>query len=395
MAGVSWPIPKKLQISRAWTRRRLLQIAGGTALGGGELAKAWLWPKGDKKLKSAPQTLTETGQLKLEPFEFDVKTVDAQGQVTKQRKSQALFFSQNLGNGVALDMIAIPGGRFLRGTEDDEIERLVKKFNWHGFRREKPQQEVTVQPFFMGKFQITQAQWKAIASLPKVKLELRTAPSYFQGDELPVERVSWEEAEEFCQRLSTLIGGRSKYRLPTEAEWEYACRAGTTTPFHFGETITGELANYRASDTYANEVKGKERRKTTAVGSFPPNAFGLYDLHGNVWELCKDDWHDNYQDAPNDGSAWTSATSMIKVIRGGSRLAYSFNCRSACRLYAARFDRLPHIGLRVVCVAPSTLLCQSWQMGICRACLEESRPVPVRQIASKNTSESISLVSIR
>ena len=354
VAGVSLPIPKELEISRAWTRRRLLQIAGGTALVGGGLATAWLWPKGANKPRAVPENLPEPGKLKLEPFEFDVKTVDAGGKVTEQRKSQALFFSQDLGNDIALDMITIPGGSFLMGTEDGEIERLVEKFSSNYFRVEKPQHRVTVQPFFMGKFQITQAQWKAIAYLPKVEIELRAAPSNFKGDDLPVERVSWLEAEEFCKRLSSLIGGRYKYRLPTEAEWEYACRAGTTTPFHFGETITSELANYNARYTFASEPKGKYRGKTTSVGSFSPNAFGLYDMHGQVWEWCEDDWHDSYKDAPTDGSAWISGNSNIKVIRGGSWYINPWYCHSAYRLNVTRGYRGNDLGLRVVCVVSRT-----------------------------------------
>ena len=254
----------------------------------------------------------EQPSTSLDSFKFETVTVDQKGEIVERDSNkQAKFFKEDLGNSVNLEMVYIPGGKFLMGTEDEEIERLVKKFGWEYFRREKPQHEVTVQPFFMGKFQITQKQWRVIASLPKIERDLEPDPSHFKGNDLPVEKVSWEDAEEFCQRLSKQTG--KEYRLPSEAEWEYACRAGTTTPFHFGETITSDLANYRGSSTYANEPKGEYREKTIQVGSFPPNAVGLYDMHGNVWEWCQDDFQDNYEGAPKDGSAWLSGKSGIKV----------------------------------------------------------------------------------
>ena len=262
-------------------------------------------------------------------FEFDVITVNAQGEEIKREQWCAQYIIEKLKSNISLEMVYIPGGKFLMGTEDEEIERLVKEYGWKGFRGEKPQHEVTVQPFFMGKYPITQAQYQQV---------MGKNPSRFKGDERPVEQVSWDEAVEFCQRLSEQTG--KEYRLPSEAEWEYACRAGTTTPYHFGENITDELANYR-------------ERETIAVGKYPSNAFGLYDMHGNVWEWCEDNWYKNYQGAPNDGRAWVSGDTIKKVIRGGS---WTFNpsCRSACRFSYSRDDRNYYIGFRVVCVAPST-----------------------------------------
>ena len=288
----------------------------------------------------------------LKNFNFEVLTVNERGEEVKREKGQAQYFTEELGNGIAIDMVAIPGGKFLMGTEDKEIERLVKKFDWEGFRREKLRHEVTVQSFFMGKYPVTQGQWKAVASLPKLKRDLEADPSQFKGGNRPVERVSWEDAVEFCQRLSKQTG--KEYRLPTEAEWEYACRAETTTPFHFGETITDKLANYDASKTYASESKGEYRKETTTVGIFVPNAFGLYDVHGQVWEWCEDDFYENYGGAPIDGKAWISRAGSKKVIRGGSWDDGPAFSRSACRGFDARGDRRSFIGLRVVCVAPST-----------------------------------------
>ena len=183
----------------------------------------------------------------------------------------------------------------------------------------------------------------------------------------PVELVDWCSAAKFCAWLSKIIG--KKYRLPSEAEWEYACRAGTTTPFHYGETITSELANYFAHTiSYADEPKGESRGKTTPVGQFPPNAFGLYDMHGNVWEWCQDNWHENYRRAPKDGSSWnTKAWNFIfgspfrRVVRSGSWFSLADWCRCTQRFsHDDEFELIPsltndryyiksNIGFRVVC----------------------------------------------
>jgi len=140
---------------------------------------------------------------------------------------------EHLGNGITLEMVAIPGGTFLMGSPESEKDRSSN---------ESPQHRVTVKPFFMGKFTITQAQWQAVAALPKLKTDLNANPSHFKGANRPVEKVSWYDAEEFCARLSRKTS--KAYRLPSEAEWEYACRSETTTPFHFGETLTPQIANY-------------------------------------------------------------------------------------------------------------------------------------------------------
>ena len=302
---------------------------------------------------STPKPSQETG---LKVFNFDVVRVNAKGEQIKKESKQSQYFSEDLGNGITLEMVAIPGGTFLMGTEDEEIERLVKKFNWEGFRRERPQHEVTVPPFFMGKYPITQSQWKAIAATAKIDIDLETNPSNFKGDELPVESVNWYQATEFCKRLSRET--KREYRLPSEAEWEYACRAGTTTPFYFGETITGELANYNASNTYADEPNGEYRNETTPVGQFPPNAFGLYDMHGNVREWCADTWHDNYDGAPTDGSVWIeNGNDNRSPLRGGSWGYNPTYCRSAIRYdyYFRRVNRINNYGFRVVCVFGRTL----------------------------------------
>lgn len=337
-------------------RRRWLQLAGltGASVGVSFVGKA-VWdlasPLNQPIIKNLPNAETE---VKLsEPFE--VLTVDKKGQEIDRSTKQAQYFRENLGNDLTLDMVSIPGGTFLMGTEDREIERLVNKFKSDGFTREKPLHKVTVSPFFMGNFQITQAQWKEIASRTdlKVKSDLNSNPASFQdrsdSDRRPVERVSWSDAVEYCARLSKLTD--KEYRLPSEAEWEYACRAETKTPFYFGETITGELANYDASYIYADEPKGQYQEGTTIVGKFPPNTFGLYDMHGNVWEWCADDWHKNYEGAPTDGSAWLDdRDNDNRLLRGGSWNLNPSNCRSAYRYYYPWRDYINFkVGFRVVC----------------------------------------------
>ncbi|MFM6730972.1 MAG: SUMF1/EgtB/PvdO family nonheme iron enzyme [Microcystis panniformis] len=291
----------------------------------------------------------------LSVFNFEIVRVNAKGELIKKESKQSQYFSEDLGNGITLEMVAIPGGTFLMGTEDEEIERLVKKFGWEGFRWERPQHRVTVSSFYMGRYPITQAQWKAIAATAKIDIDLETNPSHFKGDELPVETVNGYQATEFCKRLSRET--KREYRLPSEAEWEYACRAGTTTPFYFGETITGELANYNAGSTYAEEAKGEYRQQTTPVGQFPPNAFGLYDMHGNVSEWCADTWHYNYDGAPTDGSAWIeNGNDNLSSPRGGSWYDDPYYCRSAyCLNYLRRDFGYYHVGFRVVCGAGRTL----------------------------------------
>jgi formylglycine-generating enzyme required for sulfatase activity len=203
---------------------------------------------------------------------------------------------------------------------------------------EGPQHQVTVPSFFMGKYPLTQAQYQAI---------MGNNPSYFKGNNRPVEAVSWDDAVRFCQKLSQRTG--KNYRLPSEAEWEYACRAGTKTPFSFGDNITTDLVNYDGTYPYKSAPKGKYREQTTDVGTFPPNAFGLYDMHGNVWEWCEDDWHENYIDAPTDGSAWNSQSgSNTKLLRGGSWHNFARFCRSAIRARYSRDYRYYNFGFRVV-----------------------------------------------
>ena len=277
----------------------------------------------------------------LQPFPFTIVTVDATGQESERRQSQAYGFAEPLGSTLTLEMVSIPPGRFPMGSPESEPDR---------YSDESPQHSVTMPPFFLGKYPITQAQWRAVAALPQIERDLDSDPSQFKGDDRPVERVSWLEAVEFCARLSQASG--REYRLPSEAEWEYACRAGTTTPFCFGETITVELANYDGTVIYGDGPKGLYRQETIPVGSFGvANNFGVFDMHGNVDEWCADPWHGNYESAPGDGSVWIENDNHFYVSRGGSWVKYPWNCRSAYRGRVNAGKGSSSRGFRVACSA--------------------------------------------
>ncbi len=284
---------------------------------------------------------------------------------------------------LTLTLVEIPQGEFPMGSPPEEPER---------YDDEGPQHLVKLESFFMAQTPITQAQWREVAGWQPWDgeswgRELKPNPSHFRGgdnqkggkarlfdgeantDQRPVEQVNWEDAIEFCNRLSQRTGRH--YSLPSEAQWEYACRAGSITPFHFGETLSSELANFDGTEVYAGGLKGDWRRQTTPVGkslasitsadAFPANDWGLQDMHGNVWEWCLDQWHPSYEGAPVDGSAWVDADANQanikkdeefndKLLRGGSWIDHPGYCRSA-----SRFHHLPDlvsnlVGLRVVCL---------------------------------------------
>ncbi|MBK1987982.1 SUMF1/EgtB/PvdO family nonheme iron enzyme [Sphaerospermopsis aphanizomenoides BCCUSP55] len=274
---------------------------------------------------------TTSNNSNLKTFNFEVVKTDSRGSIIDRSNSSARYYEEDLGNGVVLEMVEIPGGTFMMGSPESEEGR---------YKDESPQHQVTVPSFFIGKYQLTQAQYQAI---------IGSNPSEFKGDNRPVETVSWDDAFKFCERLSEKTG--KTYRLPSEAEWEYACRAGTTTPFYFGESITPDLVNYDGNSTYKDAPKGLYRKQTTNVGTFPPNAFGLYDMHGNVWEWCQDTWHENYINSPTDGSAWIGQ-STFHVVRGGSWNYDSRFCRCATRVIFDGNDL--DLGFRVVRVPPRT-----------------------------------------
>jgi formylglycine-generating enzyme required for sulfatase activity len=305
------------------------------------------------------QTIDNQGSSALEKLQaqYDAQLADQSAIITKiaqkladlnpnnttasssvSREQYKKPYTCDLGGGVKLEMVYLPPGKFVMGAPNNEEGSSPA---------EKPQHIVTVPSFYLGKYLVTQEQYAVI---------MGKNPAYRTGTQLPVERVSWHDAREFCSRLSTKTG--RTYRLPSEAEWEYACRAGTNTAFYCGETIDNSLANYRARGSQidrpvasAKQTKGQAEtftEKTSPVGKFPANRFGLYDMHGNVWEWCEDIWHESYLGAPTNGIAWVGDSDK-RVLRGGSWHNYARSCRSALRFKWAAENSNYYIGFRVVC----------------------------------------------
>ena len=264
----------------------------------------------------------------LAPFNYESLGVDAQGQVVSRQAHTAQGFVEPLSAATGLIMVEIPAGRFYMGSPRSQ-----------GGDDEQPRHLVSVGRFFMARGLITQAEWQAVMG--------RRAAGRFAGDERPVENVAWGEAQSFCERLARQSG--RAYRLPSEAQWEYACRAGTSTPFHTGETITSELANYCAEHTFRTEPAGPYRHVTTPAGMFPPNGFGLYDMHGNLWEWCADTWHADYTGAPAGDAPWERGGDKAgRVVRGGSWHDVPAACRSAARTRYEAGQGDDFVGFRVV-----------------------------------------------
>ena len=232
-------------------------------------------------------------------------------------------------NSIGMKFAWIPPGSFLMGSPQEEIDR-------QRYGSEETQHKVTLtKGFYMGVYTVTQEQYEAVVG---------ENPSKFKGEKnLPVEMVSWDDCQNFVKKLREK--DKKPYRLPTEAEWEYACRAGTTTPFHFGETISTDQANYIGGYVYGKGKKGVYRQKTTPVDSFPANAWGLHDMHGNVWEWCQDWYADYPKEAQVDPQGLAKGTA--RVVRGGSYSRAPAECRSAFRLRYEPGQRGNNRGLRV------------------------------------------------
>jgi len=289
-------------------------------------------------------------------------------------QARTQVFHEELGGGARLTMVRIPAGSFQMGSEEQEPVRQPN---------EGPVHEVTLAEYLIGQTPITQAQWRAVARWAPQQgerwgLELNPEPSRFQReearllagetntDERPVEGVSWLEAMEFCSRLSQRT--KRNYTLPSEAQWEYACRAGTSTAYCFGDSISTQLAKFKG--TYASRLNSLTipdqqpilSEQTTPVGIFPANAWGLYDMHGNVWEWCVDLVSSSYDEAPFDGSAIVANQTQEdqrKIFRGGSWYLPSRFCRSATRRYYKQdTNNGPYndVGFRVVCLPPDSKL---------------------------------------
>jgi len=277
---------------------------------------------GDKKIDNAIDTIsTEKVVLnaerekhiidsiaKVEKEKIDAEAkADAEAKVKAEAIKNANYTETTAG--LNIKMVFIKGGTFIMGSPESEVDR----------ENNEMQHRVTLSNFYIGRYEVTQKQWRAV---------MGNNPSHFTNcDNCPVEMISWYDAQEFIKKLNAKMG--KTYRLPTEAEWEYACRAGTTTPFNTGHNLTTSQANYDGSLPYNNNAKGVYRKKTMPVGSFAPNAWGLYDMHGNVGEWCSD-WYGNYtSDAKTNPTGPISGS--YRALRGGSWYCISQNCRSANR----------------------------------------------------------------
>jgi formylglycine-generating enzyme required for sulfatase activity len=279
-------------------------------------------------------------QLTKQKFTFQTAKVELTGKTNWSERTkitriagEAESIIQDLANGVKLEMVYIPAGNFIMGCDD------ISKKNIRRQEAEQPIHQVNLSPFYIGKYPVTQLQYEDIMGVN---------PSHHKWNKNndPVTNVRWNDSMKFCEKLSQLTGYR--YSLPSESQWEYACRAGTTTHFYFGDEFTRDLAN-------CNHIYGDS---TTPVGNFPPNAFGLYDMHGNVWEWCLDIWHENYNGAPTDGSAWIENGSCpdggfqhdklpYHVRRGGAFWVWPHDCR--CSTRSSSFFKELNTGFRVVC----------------------------------------------
>ena len=258
----------------------------------------------------------------------------------KPKKQKAKVEPETITNSIGMQFKLIPTGEFMMGSEE---------FDWL-----KPVHTVKIRtPFYLGIYPVTQREWKAI---------MGNNPSYFKGDDLPVESVSWNEVQDFIKKLNKKEG-TNKYRLPTEAEWEYAARAGTTTQYSFGDDESelgqyawyvensgsrapkkGDFFGYNKDDWLENKWNGK----THPVGQKKPNPWGLYDMHGNVWEWVQDEWHDSYYNPPTDGSAWEDGSGANRVFRGGSWIYVARCCRSASRDFNVPGFRYIFLGFRLL-----------------------------------------------
>ncbi len=294
------------KISLTSINRRQMLTHSGAAIAGFAIALLF----GNPKPKPKPLTI-------VTPVPISEALLDP---IKKNDKA----FRDNFGNGIYMEMVRIPSGKFILGSPISEIDRKD---------HESPLIEVNVPTFYMAKFAVTQEQWIVV---------MGNNPAIFREDlQAPIENVSWLEAKEFCQKLSIKSAYKYTYRLPSEAEWEYACRAGTNTAYHFGDR-PDQLPDYAWFKDNANQ-------RSQPIGKKIPNPWGLHEMHGGVWEWCEDVWHDSFRGAPADGSAWIDGDSYgRRVRRGGSWRNEAKLCRSASRDWHWQSDRYNDIGLRVV-----------------------------------------------
>ena len=299
-----------------------------------------------------------------------VTAVHAEGKPAWAKVSKAQVAEANkLGvpvaftNSIGMKFVLIPAGTFTMGSRDDAMD-VARRCNMPNaqagwFVDEHPVHEVTLtRAFYMAIHELTQSQYEALFKRPPERPDKKSrfhpcdCAAEFRGGDRPVINASWDETKKFCEALSKRDAGEGRhYSMPTEAQWEYACRAGTTTPFSFGETVSPAQANYNGEYTYADGKKGENRGKTVPVGSLVPNSWGLYDMHGNVSEYCSDAYGEYVDGATNNPSA--PMTKGPCVVRGGAWRSYPGACRSACRLRAGTNGKVDHIGIRLICALPA------------------------------------------
>jgi formylglycine-generating enzyme required for sulfatase activity len=314
---------------------------------------------GSLKKTPRPKPKLPGGVGQLKSFSYSVPQLDISGMRVGLQSKNSFYFTENF-KSINLEMVEIPGGEFRMGSDFREVElafedalRSNDEADREVITAEMPKRSVEVPGFFMGKFEITQAQWQA------VMIDLPAMPAEFKGASRPVVNVSWREANEFCDKLSAATG--RNYRLPSEAEWEYAARADTETYFPFGANINSNYVNFFAPVPFGKGIKGDFRRRTVEVGELnAANNFGLYDMLGNVWEWCADYWHWDYNGAPADGSIWNEPLkqtsddeedpALYRVIRGCSYESVGNTCRSAHRRARPEITGYgsPGLGFRVV-----------------------------------------------
>jgi formylglycine-generating enzyme required for sulfatase activity len=369
LPDVPTPLPLETPLPRSY--RKVAAVVFGLTLVAA--VAIYLYAKSNRTAGPQPPPLTT--------YSAQYAVVDDRGNTALHTRSTNAF-SLDLG-GVLLSMVEIPGGSFDMGINESSIKQFLDEYTMHQdyvdaqaaqtardnaeklVRAQLSRHRVTLPAFYMGQHEVTREQWRAIAGRADLKAGIDlTNPdpstskiegmTEAQANMLPMDSVTWFEAKEFCDRLSKLTGYR--FRLPSEAEWEYACRAGSDKHFHTGNLLPPEMANY--DGRYRYRVKGKgddrfRRLRTTPVGSFKPSAFALFDMHGNVWEWCLDPWHDDYQGAPTDGSAWLqNGNDVFRVQRGGNYDGTGYECRCGHRSYDRPDSKSAKKGFRVVMEAP-------------------------------------------
>ncbi|HEY7913638.1 MAG TPA: bifunctional serine/threonine-protein kinase/formylglycine-generating enzyme family protein, partial [Blastocatellia bacterium] len=367
------PVPTPLPLTGSSPRSYKKVVAAVLGLAVVAAVAIYLYAKSDGSGGPPPPALTT--------YSAEYAVVDDRGNIALHTRSTNAF-NIDLG-GALLSMVEIPGGSFDMGINESSIKQLLDEYTMHQdyadsqaaqtardnaeklVRAQLSRHRVSLPAFYVGQHEVTREQWRAIANRADLKASIDLTnpdPSTSKGEGaaadqlnmLPVDSVTWFEAKEFCDRLSKLTG--YKFRLPSEAEWEYACRAGSDKHFHTGNLLPPEMANYDGRYRYRIRGRGDDRFRrlgTWPAGSFRPSAFGLFDMHGNVWEWCLDPWHDDYQGAPSDGSAWLeNGNDVFRIQRGGNYEGTGYECRCGHRSYDRPDSKSSKKGFRVVMEAP-------------------------------------------